>query len=50
MEGADDEVEGDPGDDEPAGPVAAVDHENASDDLKETREMDVPVTLEVCGD
>lgn len=49
MQGADDDVEGDPGDEEPAGPVAAVEHEDAGDDLKETREMDVPVALEVRG-
>ena len=47
MERADDDVEGDPGDEEPAGPVAAVEHKDARDDLKQTREMDVPVALEV---
>lgn len=46
MKGADDDVKGDPGDEEPAGPVAAVEHEDASDDLQETREMDVPVAYQ----
>ena len=47
MKGADDDVKGDPGDEEPAGPVASVEHEDARDDLQKTREMDVPVALEV---
>ena len=34
MEGADDDVEGDPGDEEPASPVATVEHEDARDDLE----------------
>ena len=50
MKGADDDVEGDPGDEEPAGPVATVEHEDARDDLQKTREMNVPVALEVRGD
>ena len=49
MKGADDDVEGDPGDEEPAGPVAAVEHEDAGDDLQNAREMNVPVALEVRG-
>ena len=47
MEGADHNVEGDPGDEEPAGPVAAVEHEDARDDLQYTREMDVPVAYQI---
>ena len=47
MKGADDDVEGDPGDEKPAGPVAAVEHEDASDDLQKTREMDVPVAYQI---
>ena len=43
MKGADDDMKRDPGDEEPAGPVAAVEHEDARDDLQKTREMDVPV-------
>ncbi len=46
MKSADDEVEGDPGDEEPAGPVATVEHEDARDDLQHTREMDVPVAYQ----
>lgn len=49
MEGADDDVEGDPGDEEPAGPVAAVEHEDTGDDLQEAREMNVPVTHEIAA-
>ena len=49
MKGADDDVEGDPGDKEPAGPVATVEHEDAGDDLQKTGEMNVPVALEVRG-
>ena len=47
MKGADDDVEGDPGDEEPAGPVAAVKHEDAGDDLQNPRKLDVPVALEI---
>ena len=47
MERADDDVEGDPGDEEPAGPVAAVEHEDAGDDLQETGEMNIPMALQV---
>jgi len=47
MKSADDDVEGDPGDEEPAGPVAAVEHEDARNNLEKPREMDVPVALEV---
>ena len=47
MKGADDDVKGDPGDEEPAGPVAAVEHEDARDDLQNAREMDIPVALDV---
>lgn len=47
MKGAYDDVEGDPSDEEPAGPVAAVEHEDARDDLQKTREMDVPVTYQI---
>lgn len=47
MKGADDNVEGDPGDEETASPVATVEHEDARDDLQETREMDVPVTYKL---
>ena len=47
MKGADDDVEGDPSDEEPAGPVAAVEHEDAGDDLENAREMDVPVAFEI---
>jgi len=49
MKGADDDVKGDPGDEEPAGPVAATEHEDAGDDLQKAREVDVPVALEVRG-
>jgi hypothetical protein len=49
MQGADDEVEGDPGDEEPAGPVAATEHEEAGDDLQETREVNVPVADQVAA-
>ncbi len=49
MKSADDDVEGDPGDEEPASPVAAVEHEDARDDLQETGEMDVPMAREVRG-
>ena len=47
MKGADDDVKGDPGDEEPTGPVAAVEHEDARDDLQKTREMDVPVAYQL---
>jgi hypothetical protein len=47
MKGADDDVEGDPGDEEPACPVATVEHEDARDDLQKTREMDVPVAYQI---
>jgi len=47
MKGADDDVKGDPGDEEPAGPVVAVEHEDAGDDLQKAREMNVPVALDV---
>ena len=47
MEGADDDVEGDPGDEEPAGPVAAVEHEDAGDDLQNAGEMNVPVAYQI---
>ena len=43
MKGADHYMKGDPGDEEPAGPVAPVQHEDARDDLQKTRKMDVPV-------
>lgn len=46
MKGADDDVKGDPGDEEPAGPIAAVEHEDAGDDLEESREMNVPVAYQ----
>jgi len=49
MKSADDDVEGDPGDEEPAGPVAAVEHEDAGDDLQEAGEMNVPVTREIAA-
>ena len=32
MKGANNDVEGDPGDEEPAGPVVAAKHEEAGDD------------------
>ena len=47
VEGADDDVENYPGDEEPAGPVAAVEHEDASDDLQNACEMDVPVASKI---
>ena len=47
MKGADDDVEGDPGDEEPTGPVGTVEHEDARDDLQKTREMDVPVAYQL---
>lgn len=47
MKSADDDVEGDPGDEEPADPVAAIEHEDAGDDLQKTREMDVPVAYQI---
>ena len=47
MKGADDDVKNDPGDEEPAGPVAAVEHEDAGDDLQDAREMNVPVALDI---
>jgi hypothetical protein len=34
VEGADDNMEGDPRDEEPAGPVATVEHEDAGNDLQ----------------
>ncbi len=49
MKGADDDMEGDPGDEEPAGPVAAVDHEDARGDLQKTREMDVPMAYQIAA-
>lgn len=49
MERADTNMKRDPGDEEPARPVAAVEHENTGDDLQEAREMNVPVAPEVCG-
>lgn len=36
VERADDYVEGDPGDEEPASPVATIEHEDAGDDLEYT--------------
>ena len=47
MKGADHYMKGDPGDEEPAGPVAAVEHEDARDDLQKTRKMDVPVAYQL---
>jgi len=47
VEGADDDVEGDPGDEEPAGPVPTVEHEDACDDLQNAGEVNVPVTREI---
>ena len=47
MQGADDDVEGDPGDEEPAGPVSAVKHEDAGDDLQDSCEMNVPVAFKI---
>ena len=47
MEGADDDVEGDPRNQEPAGPVATVEHEDAGDDLQNACEMDVPVASKI---
>jgi len=47
MQRADDNVKRDPGDEKPSCPVAAIEHKHAGDDLKEAREMNVPVTLEV---
>ena len=44
MKGADNNMKCDPGDEEPAGPVAAKEHEDARDDLQQTSEVDVPVT------
>lgn len=49
MKRADDDVKCDPGNDEPARPVAAVKHKHAGDDLQESREMNVPVTFKVRG-
>jgi len=49
MKGADDDMKGDPGDEEPAGPVAAVEHEEPGDDLQQARKMDVPVALKIGG-
>ena len=49
MKGADDDVKRDPGDEEPAGPVAAVEHEDAGDDLQQPREMDVPVAYQIAA-
>ena len=49
MKSADDDVEGDPDDEEPAGPVAAVEHEEPGDDLQKARKMDVPVALKIGG-
>ena len=49
MEGADDYVKDDPGDEEPAGPVATVEHEDARDDLQEAGEVNVPVTREIAA-
>ena len=47
MKGADNDMKGDPGDEEPASPVAAVEHEDAGDDLQQAGEMNVPVALKV---
>ena len=49
MKGADDDMKRDPGDEEPAGPVAAVKHEEPGDDLQQARKMDVPVALKIGG-
>ncbi len=49
MKGADDDMKRDPDDEEPAGPVAAVEHEETGDDLQKARKMDVPVALKVGG-
>src|ERR1043165_1677476 len=45
---ADYNVKGDPRDQKPASPVAAVKHEHSGNDLKEAREMNVPMTFEIC--
>ena len=49
MKRADNDVKCHPDDEEPACPVAAVQHEDAGDDLQEAREMNVPVAGEICS-
>lgn len=49
MKRANDDVKCDPDDEQPARPVATVEHKNAGDDLQEAREMNVPVACEISG-
>lgn len=43
----DNEMEGNPRDEKPARPVAAVKHKHSSDDLEDAGEMNVPVTFNI---
>ena len=47
MERADDDMKQDPYDYETARPVATVKHEHAADDLKDAREVNHPMSLQV---